>query len=427
MRPLASRVTAGLVDQAAYSIQNFAIAFTALHQLTLLSLGGFTLAMTLTILALVTLRALSTEPLSIRFSGNVGLGAAAGGAAGFNMVVAAAVLLPAFLVGLLLTDAAGNVVVAAAIAFIPIVIQDTWRFALFAAQRTWAAAWNDGVVCLSTIAALAWAIRFEHVTPPTLLLIWGAGTAIGALLGAWQLRTLPKPRLARAWLRAHRDIGLPLMGSVLAQQSMGRLSLIIISVLAGVAQLGLVNAARTVLSPVNTLIAATYSFAVPEAVRRRAADPSMATMVRFTALLGLTLAGTAVILTAALLLLPERVGSAIGGQNWDSARSLLIPTCLWVVGVALSQGPRVGLRVLERTATILRLTLLLGLILLIATTVGTLVDGGRGAAWGFGVASLLGQPAWWWTYARARRANPASRAATSAPNLSSSDSRRTEP
>lgn len=404
MSRLASRVTAGLVDQAAYSIQNFAIAFTALHQLTLISLGGFTLAMTLAILALVALRALATEPLSIRFTRSNDLVPAAGRAAGFNGAVAALVLVPALVVGWLLPDAAGTLLVTAAAAFVPILLQDTWRFALFAAQRTWAAAYNDGVVCLSTVLLLALAIRFDHVTAPALLLMWGAGASVGAILGAWQLRVLPKPRLALAWFRDHRDIGLPLMASVLAQQSMGRLSLIIISLLAGVAQLGLVNAARTVLSPVNTLIAATYSFAVPEAVRRRGEDPSMGTMVRFTGLLGAALAGTALVLTGILLLLPPRVGMAIGGQNWDSARSLLVPTCLWIVGVALSQGPRVGLRVLERTSTILKLTLVLGVLLLGATTVGTLVAGGHGAAWGFGVASLLGQPVWWLAYARARQA-----------------------
>jgi hypothetical protein len=388
------------VDQAFYSLQNFAVAFTALRVLSLNDLGAFALASTLLILVQVALRTLTGEPLTIRFSTRpYEIQPAVAAAAGTALSVSAGLL--ALSLALLSTGVgSGKLVTAAAVVLMTLSIQDTYRFAFFATNRMWSATANDGVVCGVTLLMIWLLAICDTLDGVTLLIAWSAGSGTGAILAAWQLRAVPRPRCTATWLAAHGDIGFPLMGSVVAQQSMGRLSLVVINVLAGPVQLGLVTASRTVLSPVNTLVAATYSFAVPEAVRRRE-DP--ASMVRFTTALGVVLALMAVALTAFLLAIPDAWGRAIANRNWEGARALLVPTCLWIVGVALSQGARVGLRALGRTVAIFRLSLVLGVALLVATTIGTVVAGGTGAAWGFGIASLLGQPAWTWTYRRALR------------------------
>jgi len=397
---LRGRAAAAAVDQAFYSLQNFAVAFTALHVLGLGDLGAFTLVSTLLILAQVAVRALTGEPLTIRFGDRsdevpTAVASAAGAAlvlTGLLLTICVA-LSTAGLGGTALLGAAGLVLVSLA-------IQDTYRFALFAAGRMWSATLNDGLVCGVTLLTL-WLLGVaDKLDGPRLFVAWAAGSAAGVLLGAWQLGALPRPLRSLDWFRTHRDLGLPLMGSVVAQQSMGRLSLVIVSAVAGPAQLGLVTASRTVLSPVNTLVASTYSFAVPEAVRRRTAPRSL---LRFTTGLSLALALVAVVLTATLLAAPEAWGRALAGQNWDGARQLLVPTCLWIVGIALSQGSRVGLRALQRTDLVLRVSLVLGGVLLVATTIGTFLGQGAGAAWGFGIASILGQVGWTWAYRRALR------------------------
>lgn len=398
-----SRLLASLLDQAAYSIQNFAVAFVALHSLELAPLGALSLAMTLVILAHASLRAGVLEPLTIRASrSEVGsVREMASMAAGLSVCIGVAAGALTAGAGWWLGGPHGSVVAWSGVVLLLILVQDSWRFGLFAARRLWAATLNDTVACAVTIATLGGVSRLAPLDGGAILAAWAAGSLAGLLLGMVQLRIVPRPGLARRWFDDQRRLGLPLMGSVLAQQSMGRLSLVIVSAIGGPAQLGLLNAARIVLTPVNTLIAATYGFAVPDAVRRL--ERSRRSLVRYTTLLGLALAGFSIVLTAVLLALPHSWGALIAGDNWDEARSLLVPTCLWIVGVGLSQGARVGLRALEQGGVIFRVSLVLGALLLVSTTAGVLVDGGRGAAWGFGVASLLGQVLWTFAYRRELR------------------------
>lgn len=398
MARLRGRAAAAALDQGFYSLQNFAVAFTALHVLALGDLGAFTLTSTLVILVQVALRSLTGEVITIRFSARrEGIPTAVSSAAGASLALSGAMLVLCLLLWAVGYPGA-ELLSAAALMLVTLAVQDTYRFALFAAGRMWAATLNDGAVCVVTLVALWVLARTDVIDGPTLFLGWAVGSTVGVLLGGWQVRALPRLARARAWLTGHRDVGLPLMGSVVAQQSMGRLSLVVVSAFAGPAQLGLVTASRTVLTPINTLIASTYSFAVPEAVRRRARTGAM---LRFTTGLSITLALVAVVLTGVLLVVPDTWGRALAGQNWEGARSLLVPTCLWIVGIGLSQGSRVGLRALERTDLVLRTSLALGVLLLAATTLGTILGKGEGAAWGFGIASIVGQVGWTWAYRRA--------------------------
>ena len=68
-----------------------------------------------------------------------------------------------------------------------------------------------------------------------------------------------------------------------------------------------------------------------------------------------------------------------------------------------SQGPRVGLRVLGRGRETLRVSLVIGVLLLVACVVGAVLGGATGAAWGFGIVSMIGQLLWWTAYRAARR------------------------
>jgi hypothetical protein len=75
--------------------------------------------------------------------------------------------------------------------------------------------------------------------------------------------------------------------------------------------------------------------------------------------------------------------------------------------MALSQGPRVGLRALASASVVFRVSCVLGLVLLASTTAGVLLGGGTGAAWGFGLASVGGQVLWQGAYRRALRSHDA--------------------
>jgi len=289
--------------------------------------------------------------------------------------------------------------VAAGIALAVLLVQDGWRTALFAARRPWGTAANDALCLVATLAVLAVAVWRGHPGSAGVMLIWSAGTGVGAIFGAFQLRVLPRLQATVRWLRTQGDLGLRLVGSVLAQQLAGRTSLIIVSAWAGHAALGLISASRTLVSPLSTLILATFAFAVPEAVQRLKRSPRQLQLL--TTMVSGALLGATALLTVVLYFLPDRIGHLIAGHNWGAAHSLLIPTALWIAGTAISQGARIGLRVLDSASTILSISVVLGVVLLAACAAGTFGWGATGAAWGFGLASIAGQVLWTIGYRRA--------------------------
>jgi O-antigen/teichoic acid export membrane protein len=376
--------------------------FSALRLLPLDALGKYTLVSTLVILAQTSIRSLVLEPLTIRFSTQPedvrrrATAMAAGASASLGIVAVVATVTWAIAGG-----SSGRLMVAAGITFAILLVQDAWRTALFASRRPWGTAANDAICLAATLIGLTVVMvrGHGHADAPAVMIIWGFGSAFGAVLGVFQLRALPKVQSCWHWLRTQADLGLRLVGSVLAQQLAGRTSLVIVSVWAGHAALGQISASRTLVSPISTLILATLAFAVPEAARK--AVTSLRDLRHFTRMVSGALVAVTALLTVVLYFLPERIGVAIAGQNWAAAHSLLVPTALWIAGTAMSQGARIGLRVLERASTILWISVALGAVVLVACACGTLGWGAPGAAWAFGLASVAGQAVWTVGYRRA--------------------------
>lgn len=380
-----------IVDQLAFGTQTFAIAFAGMHWLSLRELGYLTLASTGLILIQVSYRSLALEPLLIRFSiaEDRARRRAVEEASGLSLV-AGAVLVT---VAAVCTYAAQTpLVLTAAVVAASLMIQDCWRMSLFGSGRYAAAAFNDCLCLLVSLIVLGSLTVRNEVSPSELLLAWAAGTGAGGAFGAAQVGVLPRIQSAMSWVRAHRDLGLPLMGSVLAQQLAGRLSLVAVSAIAGPAALGALSAARTVLTPANTLIMAASAFAIPQAKRRR--QRSFAELRAFTRQLSIVLAGATALMTLALVAMPDDAGVFLAGRSWHEAEALLLPTALWVLGTAASEGARIGLRATENGAALLRIATGLGLFMLVISIMGTLVYGVAGAAWGFGLASVAGWLVW---------------------------------
>lgn len=397
-----------LIDQAASSLQNFAILVAALHWFELDLVGAFSLLYAVMTLVVVIVRSLTLEPLVVQHSGAAHR--AAGPAMGASLIVSLAasglvlVAVPA------LTGYAW-LLASAAIVLPVLLVQDAYRYVMFADGRQMAAALNDSL-CLagtSVVVAVLWISPWRH--PALLVLAWGLGALAGVVAGARQTHSVPRPADGRAWLREQRRLGLPLAASQLAQQGSGRLSQALITGIGGAAALGMVSASRTVITPMTTLVTASMSYALPEAARahRRSGLQGLDKVVVLTSgILALVVVGYGV----CILVAPDALGEILAGRNWNTAQALAVPTTLWVLGTAASQGPRVGLRVLGRGIQTLRVSLVMGGLLLAGTVGGVLLNGGVGAAWGFGLVSVAGQGVWWSSYARSRRRVVAGSAAT---------------
>jgi O-antigen/teichoic acid export membrane protein len=137
---------------------------------------------------------------------------------------------------------------------------------------------------------------------------------------------------------------------------------------------------------------------LPEATRRLRS--SIEQFEEYTRRASQLLSIITIALTVGLFAAPEQLGIWIAGPNWRDAKAVLLPTGLWVLGLAMSHGARVGLQVLEESRLVLRVAVAAGAIMFVAASVGSLADGASGAAWGFALASLAGQLVWTRAYKR---------------------------
>lgn len=391
------RALGSVVSQGLASVQSFVLLFIALRWLSLEGLGLFTVIYTSATLVLTVTRSLVLEPLLIRYSGCSELTGAIPRAIGASALLGLGCCMAVVACALILRPLDAEVILAGAVALPTILVQDAYRFAMFADGRPWRAAVNDGVTFLLTGALVVVVALAESPSTWWVFVGWGFACGAASLVGAGQLQVVPRIRGGCRWLRENVRIGWQLAGSTAAQQASGRVSLYLVGAIAGMASLGVVAAARTLFSPLNTLLAASIAFAVPEGKKfdGRALD-------RFVVLLSFVLGVLVVALLVALHLLPDDVGTFIVGSNWDAAKSLLLPTALWIGGTAISQGARVGLRVLDRAQTVLTVSLIIGPLTIVGAAVGAILGGAMGAAWGFGSVSIIVQLLWWTAYKRVR-------------------------
>src|SRR5690606_29047933 len=86
-----------------------------------------------------------------------------------------------------------------------LLLQDAWRFAFFAAGTGRKAFVNDVVWGVALVPAMVVAARVGSVS--AFVLAWGGSAAVAALYGCLQSGIRPHLSGARAWIRAHRDLG----------------------------------------------------------------------------------------------------------------------------------------------------------------------------------------------------------------------------
>lgn len=395
------RAAGSLADQVVSSATNFVVTLVALRELDISSLGAFMLVYTFATLGLTVLRSMTLEPLMMAYSAakpeavRVAGSEAAGTSLALALVLGGAVLAP---LGVVLQS---GQLLGVALALPAIVVQDAWRFTYFTGGRMWAATINDSICLVTTVVGAVALIKLEHTGAGWLMGLWGAGSLAGAIAGVLNLRTVPRIDRTGIWLHAHGRTGVHLAGGTTAQQAAGRLSQLLISLIAGNYALGLISASRTLVTPLTTVVNAAAAFAVPEAVRRRNTPLEV---VRISRLVSATLGAIVVLFCGLLLVTPASIGERVIGPNWNDSTLLLIPTGAWVLGIALNQGPRVALRAFNASADILRISLVMGALLLVGTAIGALTFGAAGAAWGFGLVSMGGQVLWLRSQARAAKA-----------------------
>jgi O-antigen/teichoic acid export membrane protein len=397
----ASRLGWGFADQALSSLTNFALGIIVARSVSTDDLGAFGLALVTYFTALGVGRAISSQPLVIRYSGVPQAtwreGTAA--AAGTMVLVGLASGIVSLIVGVLIGGALGSAFVALGLFLPGLLLQDCWRFAFIASGRGRSAFVNDLVWTVALFPALALVISSGRVGILWPMLAWGGAATIAAIIGVAQSQVVPRPARARWWLRSQRDLAARYAGEAVTSLGVRQVGSYLLATIGGLVVIGTLRAGDLLLSPLNVVFQGIHLIGIPEGVRALAT--SAARLVRFTIVLSGGLAAIVMMWGLVLWLLPHDVGQAILEESWEPARSVLVPLALSLALAGVSTGALIGLRVLAAAHRSLLITILNSIVALVIGIVGVILAGAQGVAWGIVIVSAFNVGLCWWQFREA--------------------------
>jgi O-antigen/teichoic acid export membrane protein len=390
------RAAWGVLDQALSSLTNFLLAIFVARTVGIDDFGAFSIAFATYLVFLSVSRSLATLPLTIRYSASSdadwrrATSAATGTALSFGAISALALML----VGVVLGGTVGAALAVFGIGLVPLLVQDSWRFAFFAVHRGKSAFANDLVWAIALVPGTIFVQVVLQPSTVAWILAWASAAAAGAVFGVWQAKLLPRPGLALSWLREHRTLTPRLVAESLVLTGTGYVTVLAIAAVAGLTAVAGVRAAQVLMNATNVAVFGAQLFALPEAVEigRR----SLARLERFCFLVGGALLVVSLGWGGILLALPNDVGRALLGQTWDSAATLILPIALLSGMQGLSMGPFVGLRALALVRQSLRARTTSSVIQLVGGAAGARLGEAAGAAWGMMIGAAVGAVIWWY-------------------------------
>ena len=404
----ARRLGWGVADQAVSSVENFVLGVFVARSLGATSLGALSLALFTYAIIVNASRGASTDPLMVRFSGaeESRWRAATKGATGTALVVGLLGGAGVALVALGLRSMTGpsevdTAFLALAVGLPGLVLQDSWRYAFFAAGRGARAFLNDVVWTVLLFAVLA-ASAGHLESASGAVLAFGATATAAAVFGAWQARALPNPGRAAGWIREHRDLGGRFVVENVTLGVSGSARSYVVAGRSGLAAAGGVRGAEMLVGPVAALLMGVAQVAVPEVVR--ALHRGHHALRRTCRLLSGGLAAMSAAWGAfVLLVLPLGLGELLLGGVWPSAYALLPAMVVSVTVGCTTIGPSAGLRALGRADRTMRIQFVASGLYIGLGVLGALLWGALGTVWGTALAALLSSALWWYEFRAAAR------------------------
>ncbi|HEX6357341.1 hypothetical protein [Actinophytocola sp.] len=372
---------------------NFAVGVVVARELGVAGFGVFSLAWVTYGVLLNVSRGLGTDPLTVRYSGvsTAEWRTATARATGTALTVGLAFGVVSALAGLVFGGSLGNAFVALAVVAPGMLLQDSWRFAFFAAGHGHKALVNDVVWAVAMIPLLFLASLHGQVW--TFVLAWGAASLLAAGCGWLQSGIMPRFSGVRDWLRQHRDLGSRYLLENVSNSGAVQLRMYGLGAIAGLADVGAIRGAELLLGPFLALLMGLNLVAVPEAARvlRRAPEQ----LSRFCLVLGGGQAIAAACWGAVLFVMPDSVGRLALAEVWDHAVDLILPVTLSVTAAGVITGAAAGLRALGAARRSLRSQLWQSAGYLGFGLVGATLGGAEGMSWGSTIALWLGAALWW--------------------------------
>ena len=421
---VAGRVGWGFADQAISSLGNFLLGFLVARAVDTAAFGAFSIAFTTYVVVVGVVRGAVAQPLIVRYSATddatwrSGVGRAAGFACVIGVIAGAVCLL----VGLAIGGVVGRGLMAVAISLPGLLVQDAWRYALFARERGRSAFLNDLVWLAIQVPALALILGVGQDVAPAALLAWGGAGLVAALVGGRQVGVRLQPRGSLAWLREHRVLIPRYVAEALASLTSSQLALYGVGALAGLATLGELRVGQLLIGPVLVIFIGLQLVAVPMAVRALAV--SVDRLRRLCLTIGLAMASVAAGWGVLLTLLPDELGRSLLAANWEPADRLVLLLSLGLATSSFSSGALIGLRAFAAATRSLRATVISSTLTTVTTVVGAILFGAIGAAWGILLAHSAAMALWWWEFHRESKrygaASPGDGAASTEPGYGGS-------
>jgi len=396
-RQASARLGWGVADQAVSSLTNFAVTIYVARTLGATQFGAFSLAYVTYAFVLNASRGLATDPLVVRFSGAdvpawrravasaTGTSTVVGLAAGICVLGAAAVL----------TGTARAAFLALGLTLPGLMLQDSWRYSFFALGRGSRAFVNDLVWALALAPSLIFLRVTGHADVFWYVFIWGAAACVAAAVGPVQARVIPRLSHTPKWLSQQRDLGPRYFVENTANSGASQLRTYGVGVILGLAAVGYIQAASTLMGPFLVVFMGMSLVTVPEAARVLRRAPHRLRL--FCVLVGVGLSVMALAWGVILLLaLPRGLGDWLLGPIWRPTYPLILPLTFSVIGACLIAGASAGLHALGAARRSMRAMLIASAAYLAFGVTGAWLGGVVGAVRGAAVATLSGALLWWW-------------------------------
>jgi O-antigen/teichoic acid export membrane protein len=391
-RAMVGRLSWGLMDQAVSSLISLVVGMLVARSLGVTAFGIFSLAWVTYGVILNVSRGLATDPLVVRFSSMPveQWRDAVARSAGTALCVGAAAGAISMLVGAGIGGPLGTAFVALGVILPALLLQDSWRFAFFAAGQGRKAWTNDLVWAAALVPAMILAAHRPNVVG--FLLAWGLSCAVAAGYGCVRTGIVPRLVGVRGWLRQQRDLGPRYLIENVSLSGASQLRMYGLGAIAGLADVGAVRGVELLLGPFFAVLMGLSLVTVAEAARVLRRSPHR--LRPFCLLLGVGQAAAALAWGLALMLL-DGPGLFVLGPVWQSASVLILPATIEAMGAGLSTGAAAGLRALGAARRSLRSQLLTSAAFVTGGLVGAALGGALGSVWGVASAIAFGSAVWW--------------------------------
>ncbi|GAA2885171.1 hypothetical protein GCM10010517_48740 [Streptosporangium fragile] len=367
-----------LADHVICSGSNFVLMILVAGNVSVVTLGHFALLYGFYVVVVELSRAAVSEPLLVRRpEGDAAVRQALADSSGSAAVFGALAGVLLLAVSPLLVGPYWHSAVVLAALLPVLLVWDALRLAFIAVGQLRRAVLVDAVGGAVQVAAALAALRVEP-SLTWLIVGWGFGGLVAAVLATAQAGTLPRLGAPRRWLAEYGRLVRPYFVETGALSLAGYAVLIVLGHVAGPADVGAWRAALTLFGPANVVMAAGRVAVVSEVSRLRDAEPGR--MFRFAAMAGLLCGAVGAGAGAAVAILPDPVGRALLGESWAGVEPLVPAFTALLVIEGLGLGPYGVLRAMERVRMLFFLRVAVAGGRVLAVTVGAALAGAVGAA-----------------------------------------------